>query len=150
MKGPGALEGAAMRGKINDANMPLGNDGRWNIDGDPRMNANDAIGLVATISSIMAVLFVAMFTFDVLAEPWRTIAGAIALAAALLSATMFGTNMLGGKRRESRQEAIWRYVITKLDKADEQHEEMIRLLKIIADAVVKDRHGLTAESKAAI
>lgn len=112
-------------------------------DGDDRgarlrMGGREAVDIAAAGGGIVVILFITLHAFNPLPEPWRTVMGATAFAIAVLSIARYAWNMLGGiSRHKEIMDALKRHD-AKLDAILEGQRETNRLLRIIAEAVVKN------------
>ena len=106
---------------------------------DRHMGRGEAVGLAATAVGAITVQFLVLNAIVPLAEPWRTIMGTAAFIAALLTVARYAMQMLGDKNRhEEIMDALKRNE-AKLDALLAGQDEIIRLLRIIAEAVLRDK-----------
>ena len=107
------------------------------------MDGRGGVDLAGGIVGALTILFIALYVFDKLTEPWRTIMGGAAFAVAVLSVARLGWNMIGGMRNQDELASGMKHIEAKLDalivKLEEDRMETNRLLRAILDELTRIR-----------
>lgn len=112
--------------------------------------AREAVDIAGATAGAITVLFLTLYVFSPLPEPWRAVMGIAAFVVALLTIARYGWNMLGAMRRHEEIMDILKRYDAKLDailKAQsetnrlikEGHDEIIRLLRKMAGEPARKR-----------